>query len=185
MHDCRMTNVLICHVKLVESCVVCLLTTAVGSEAGLSQSCAYASHHSSLCLTSMHSSFNIPDVTSSNATPTQQLHAQAYMHARNGTVDGCLDIQHCPKSILMCALMCRLQLNSNYSGYFTPFTSIQWDPACNGNDYARNVATPDIDFASLHLYPMVGPGWTQAVQEGVCQVGCMNAACACCTGCRP
>ena len=67
-----------------------------------------------------------------------------------------------------CAVLRRLQLNSNYSGYFVPYTSISWDTACNGNDYARNVATPDIDFASLHLYPVVGPGWTQFLQETVC-----------------
>ena len=62
---------------------------------------------------------------------------------------------------------CRLQLNSNISGYYTPYTSIPYDPACNGNDYARNIATPDIDMASLHLYPTVAPYWTQYLQQQV------------------
>ena len=62
---------------------------------------------------------------------------------------------------------CRLQLNSNITGYFTPYTSIPYDPACNGNDYARNIATPDIDMASLHLYPTVAPYWTQILQQQV------------------
>ncbi|DBA69277.1 TPA: hypothetical protein ACH3X2_013012 [Trebouxia sp. C0005] len=60
-----------------------------------------------------------------------------------------------------------LQLNSNISGYYTPYTSIPYDPACNGNDYARNIATPDIDMASLHLYPTVAPYWTQYLQQQV------------------
>lgn len=57
-----------------------------------------------------------------------------------------------------------LQINSNISGYYTPFTSVPYDPACNGNDYARNIATPDIDLASLHVYPTVAPYWTQALR---------------------
>lgn len=60
-----------------------------------------------------------------------------------------------------------LQLNSNISGYYTPYTSIPYDPACNGNDYARNIATPDIDMASLHLYPTVAPYWTQFLLQQV------------------
>ena len=72
--------------------------------------------------------------------------------------------------------MCRLQLNSNTSGYYTPYTSIPYDPACNGNDYARNIATPDIDMASLHLYPTVAPYWTQSLEQ---QVQSLHAAVSC------
>lgn len=63
---------------------------------------------------------------------------------------------------------CRLQLNSNITYNFGPYTSIPYDSACMGNDYARNVAAPDIDLASLHLYPLVRPHWTEHLQIQVC-----------------
>lgn len=37
-----------------------------------------------------------------------------------------------------------------------------------GNDYARNIAAPDIDLASLHLYPLVRQHWIEELQSQVC-----------------
>jgi len=73
----------------------------------------------------------------------------------------------CSMCLIKVLSPCRLQLNSNITGDYTPYTSIPYDPACNGNDYARNIATPDIDMASLHLYPTVAPYWTQFLQQQV------------------
>ncbi|KAL3155593.1 hypothetical protein ABBQ38_010850 [Trebouxia sp. C0009 RCD-2024] len=60
-----------------------------------------------------------------------------------------------------------IQINSNITYNWLPYTSIPYDTACNGNDYARNIATPDIDLASLHLYPAIRPHWTEDLRNQV------------------
>ncbi|KAK9809536.1 hypothetical protein WJX73_010231 [Symbiochloris irregularis] len=49
-----------------------------------------------------------------------------------------------------------LALNGNYSGELTPYAYELWDPACQGEDWERNIALPNIDLASFHLYPYIG-----------------------------
>lgn len=46
----------------------------------------------------------------------------------------------------------RRLLNGNYSGEYSPYGALPWDSACQGEDWARNIALPDIDLASLHTY---------------------------------
>ncbi|KAK9809485.1 hypothetical protein WJX73_002812 [Symbiochloris irregularis] len=49
-----------------------------------------------------------------------------------------------------------LTLNGNYSGQYSPYGALPYDSACQGEDWARNIAIPTIDVASFHVYPVTG-----------------------------
>ena len=85
-------------------------------------------------------------------------------------------------------MLFRLNLNGNYSGEYSPYGALPWDPACQGEDWARNIELPNIDLASLHYYPGNGlyENDVATVRVGAeLQMGCEELMAVACsnTGC--
>eukprot|EP00891_Asterochloris_glomerata_P006195 jgi/Astpho2/6195/Aster-03605 len=63
-------------------------------------------------------------------------------------------------------------LNGNQTE-FSPYTTVPYNSLCNGNDWARNIATPTVDLAGMHYYVDYGPSeaqYTQSLIQGHMQV---------------
>ena len=48
-----------------------------------------------------------------------------------------------PSCLLDIAALCRVYLNGNQTE-FSPYTTVPYNSLCNGNDWARNIATPTV-----------------------------------------
>ena len=70
---------------------------------------------------------------------------------------------------------CRIYLNGNYSGQYSPYGALPWDSGCQGEDYTRNIALPNIDLASYHHYPSNTYDQPAITTAQVCGIKCSQA----------
>ena len=65
-------------------------------------------------------------------------------------------------------MACRINLDGNYSGQYSPYRGYPYYGGCQGEDWVRFLGIDSLDLASYHIYSNAGPYEFPIVQSQVC-----------------